>query len=381
LETTFPFGLSGPTQFYMALYLLTLVLHVFLMTYVLAGSAMMAWAVLFPGKGEAPRTSQPLIAMLRDWSPFMLSGAITAAVAPLLFAQVLFAKYFYTANLLLGWRWMVVVPVLILAFYLLYLIKSKATANWPTAARIALAVSAAGCFLFVAFCWTANHLLSIAPESWPAVYMSGKLIGSYFGVAARLATWVSGAFPTMCVLAAWQLAYRKPVDVAEDDALGREPRRMANISLVGLAAAIPLGLLYLFFAGASSRGAVFGPAGRLWIAGLLLGIGMQAVGWWLLRKREEFRLVPIVTITLGSILTLASTASLREVIRLTQVDLALVAAETASAAKVSGFVVFLIFALLNLGLIGLCIWLVKTGWTDDPAEKAISSSNQASESA
>ncbi len=360
METTFPFGLSGPAQFYVALYLLTLVLHVFLMTYVLAGSAVMAFAVIFPGDGETPRASQPLVAILRDWSPFVLSGAITAAIAPLLFVQILYPRHFYTANLLLGWRWMVVIPVLILAFYLLYLIKSKRASKWPFASRTALVVSACGCFLFVAFCWTANHLLSIAPGSWTSAYASGRAIESYFAVATRLSTWVCGAFPTMCVLAAWQLAYRKPVSEAEDDALALEPKRLAYIAVGGLFAAVFFSMLYLIAMGAVSRGAVLGAPGRIWIGLLGIGIVAQAAVWWVQRKEEDFRLVYLAIITGGNVLTLLATASLREVIRLSQVELTLVATTTGSAAKVDGFWVFVAFTVINMGLIGYCIWLVRT---------------------
>lgn len=362
MDATFPFGLSSATQFYLLLYVLTLVLHIFLMTYVLAGSVVVAWAVIFPGDPDAPRTDQPLVAMLRDWAPFVLSGAITAAVAPLLFAQVLYSRYFYTANLLLGWRWMVVIPALILAFYLLYLVKSKAAARWPLPARISLSVAACACFLFVAFCWTANHLLSSAPERWPKVYADGRVIGSFVALGLRLLTWVAGSFPTMCALAAWQLAYRKPKDDAEDDALAREPKRLATISLTGFAAALIFASIYLITMGPTSRGAVLGPAGRVWIGVLILGIALQAAAWLLQRKLEDFKLVYLITITLGSAVTLLATASLREVIRLSQIDLVLVETQTAEAVKIRGFAVFLIFTLLNAVLIGFCIWLVKKGF-------------------
>lgn len=370
MDATFPFGLPAATQFYLLLYLLTLVLHVFFMTYVLAGSGVTAWAVIFPGDPDSPRTDQPLVAVLRDWAPFVLSGAITAAVAPLLFVQILYGRYFYTANLLLGWRWMVVIPVLILAFYLLYLIKSKAAARWMLPARIAIAVAACGCFLFVAFCWTANHLLSNAPQSWPAVYAEGRVIASYFALGARLLTWVCGAFPTMCVLAAWQLANRTPKDDAEDDALAREPKRLAMISLVGLAAAIGFATLYLFAMGAEARGAVLGPAGRVWIGVLLLGIAVQAGAWVMQRRLEDFTLAYLIAISAGCAITLVATASLREVIRLSQVDLAVVEAHTAEAMKIRGFVVFLVFAALNVGLIGFCIWLVRASLGADGDTRA-----------
>ena len=92
---------QSTTAFYLAVYIVTLVIHLVFMNYVLAGSAYLSTRTLLL---QHPR--DPLADMLRDWLPFALSGAITAGVAPLLFIQVLYKKQFYTANLLLFGRWM-----------------------------------------------------------------------------------------------------------------------------------------------------------------------------------------------------------------------------------------------------------------------------------
>ena len=101
MDATFPFGLPTATAVYLTLYLLTLCIHIVFMNYVLAGSAYLAAAAVLHGK-SAEKT--PVYAVLRDWMPFMLSGAITAGIAPLLFLQVLYVERFYTANLLLFYR-------------------------------------------------------------------------------------------------------------------------------------------------------------------------------------------------------------------------------------------------------------------------------------
>jgi hypothetical protein len=166
----------------------------------------------------------------------------------------------------------------------------------------------------------------------------------------------------MCVLAAWQLAYHKPQSDADVHALAREPNRLGLISLAGLAAAIGFAVVYLNAMEAGPRAAILGPAGRFWIGGLIVGIVAQAGGWLLQRRLEDFKAIYLAVISVGCALTLAATTSLRELIRLSQVDLTIVAAQTADAWKIRGFVVFLIFAGLNALLIGLCIWLVKKGF-------------------
>ncbi len=184
MDTTFPFGFPLATAFYLTLFVVTLVLHVLFMNYVLSGTAWLAWVhrkwTRSFGKRSAeiskeePATSESILA---DWIPTMLSGAITAGVAPLLFVQILYQREFYTANLLLFNRWMSILPVLIVGFYSLYVLRS----DWLTR-RSSLIKTLTGllpflCVAFVAYSWTENHLLSVnSPEQWRAFYADGKEI-------------------------------------------------------------------------------------------------------------------------------------------------------------------------------------------------------------
>ena len=137
--TLFPFALPGPTATYLVLYLVTLAAHFAFMGYVLAGSGYVAVSALSQRAGGASGADESIAdesivaPILRDWLPFALGTAITAGVAPLLFLQVLYKEHFYTANLLLFYRWLAVVPVLIAGFYLLYLQKSQTAARLPAA--------------------------------------------------------------------------------------------------------------------------------------------------------------------------------------------------------------------------------------------------------
>ena len=76
-----------------------------------------------------------IAATVRDRLPFMLGCGITAGVAPLLFVQLLHQRRFYTANLLLGPRWLAVVPALIVGFYALYLAKARSAGGALALAR------------------------------------------------------------------------------------------------------------------------------------------------------------------------------------------------------------------------------------------------------
>lgn len=355
MNTMFPFGLTPPTILYLTLYLLTLALHAFFMSYVLAGSMWLAWATLFPGKATTERAGQPMAACLRDWMPFVLSAAITAAVAPLLFVQILYRQQFYTANLLLGWRWMVVVPVLIIAFYLLYVLKSKSIARWSAVARIGLGLATAGCFIFVAFCWTANHLLSIDAQRWPDVYQTGNVVASIPLLLSRLAMWISGTFTVMPVLLGWQLLAQKCETSADTEVREQETKRLAKIYCGGMVAAFAFAACYAAQIDSTVGAAILSICGWPWIGLGMLGVLMQLAGWWLLAGRGNFTKGLMLSNTLGSTLVLLAAAALREVIRLTHVNIAQMQRHTQEASEISGLILFLIFTVVNVALMAFCV--------------------------
>jgi hypothetical protein len=368
----FPFGFEEQLQFYLIVYVLTLIVHVFLMAYVLAGSLWLAWATVAPGHDAIPRTKQPLARILRDWMPFALSGAITAGVAPLLFVQILYRQQFYTANLLLGWRWMVVIPVLVTAFYLLYVLKSRAVSRWAFPVRLCLSIGVATCFLFVAFCWTANHLLSLNATAWPEAYRSGDAVRSPLALLLRLSTWVAGTFPTMSILAAWQLRGMRTrtevwdATVSEADwtkMFSTEYRRLGIVAIVGLAASFLCGSGYLTTLASSVRGPLLGTIGRPWLVIVIFAAMLQIAGWMYQFRRSQLCPRWLTAISFAVLMMLAGGASLREIIRLSHVDPAEVMASAKAAAAIGGFALFVIFTALNTGLIAWCIQMVRTSRT------------------
>ncbi|MBA3539010.1 MAG: hypothetical protein H0T79_05230, partial [Deltaproteobacteria bacterium] len=147
---------GGLESIWLALYLLTWALHAVFVSYVAVGTG---YALV--------RRATPLAAQVRDRLPFMLGCGITAGVAPLLFIQLLYQRRFYTGNLLLGPRFMAVVPALILGFYALYVAKSSE--KWR---KLALGLGL-GAFLFVAWSWTELHQIMMNDAAWKELYATG----------------------------------------------------------------------------------------------------------------------------------------------------------------------------------------------------------------
>ena len=358
MDSTFPLGFPTPTALYLVLYVATFIIHQALVGYVVAGSLYVAWATIAPGRGDTPRAEQPLASALRDWLPFVLSATITAGVAPLLFIQIVYPRHFYTANLLLSWRWMIVIPVLITAFYLLYLIKGATFSKWSYQVRAAVVLAVAACFLFVGFCWTANHLVANNESAWPEVYASGNVSLSATLVALRMLVWVGGACASMAVIAGWQLAAQSGSPSSQPIAV--EIRRLARFSLGGLALASAAATAYLLQSDQAVSLSTLRVFALPYVVAAVIGVLVQAAAWamqWRLGMNRRL----LAMASFGYILALVGASVLRETVRLASVDIAELYQRNADAAAVGGFSVFLVFVVLNVAVITGCIWIVQKG--------------------
>ncbi|MSR57086.1 MAG: hypothetical protein EXS05_05375 [Planctomycetaceae bacterium] len=354
----FPFDFPLPTAFYLTLYLATLVIHVAFMNYVLAGSAYLAAFAVRHGRDSNRLTDHPLAGPLRDWMPFMLSAAITAGIAPLLFIQILYQRQFYTANLLLFHRWMAILPVLIVGFYLLYLLKSRIIGEASFVWRIVVGCGAFACFAFVAWSWTENHLLSLNESAWSDQYASGRLFFRDPELGPRLAVWFTGAFPTMATIVAWQwwclARLGRPVPATANQSCTR-------LALSGLATAIASAAWYVENLAPELRDQLVSSAYRPYLAAALVGVILQAAGWLAGRNQAGLQRGRLVLISAGWLLTVVGVSVLREGRRLAAIDVTALYDLHADAATVGGLAVFLVFAALNAGLIAWCLVTVRRG--------------------
>jgi len=351
----FPFDQPTPTAFYLVCYLATLVLHVVPMNYVLAGSSYLALLGVWETVAGRPAAAhQAIAAKLRDWMPFALSVAITAGVAPLLFLQILYKQPFYTANLLLWHRWMAILPVLIVAFYLLYVQKSNYLAgDGRRVMRAVVAVGILACFAFVAWSWTENHLLSTrGQEVWTAQYASGSLWYGDSELPPRLALWCAGAFPALAMVLAWQL---RPG--------GNSPqvtRPLASIALVGLIASALAGIVYALALPNEIRTQIADAALPYLV---LVGAGgvLQTTAWLATWRAGKLAAPLLVTATTGVIAATLGMTVLRELRRLAAIDVTEFYAVHARASGVGGLSLFLFFFLLNTLLIAGVLVMVRRG--------------------
>lgn len=364
MDAPFPFGLPAPTAFYLTLYLATLMVHIVFMNYVLAGSAYLAVASAMRD-GDAIETN-PIYDVLRDWMPFMLSAAITAGVAPLLFLQVLYIDQFYTANLLLFYRWMAILPALILGFYLAYLLKAKRVRRWALAARFAVGCGAFACFAFVGWSWVENHLLSLQPETtWATQYGSGTVIFRSPELIPRLTLWFAAAFPTMALVVGWQLLFRARDDNGKADAPSQVPgsRRTAAIAIVGIVLSSVTAGIYFSLLNAPAREAIMGTFALPYAAMAAVGGAIQLFAWIAQFARRGLARRWLLVASTGLVINFIGMAVVNESTRLATFQasgkLDTLFARQEEAFQVGGFPVFVLFLIVNAGLIAFCVRLVR----------------------
>jgi hypothetical protein len=331
----FPVDSGWPSGLYLGLYVVTLAIHAALIGYVLAGAGYAAVAAV---RGEG---RDPIAAVLRDWLPFALGAAITAGVAPLLFVQLLYQERFYTANLLLFHRWMAIVPVLIVSFYLLYLHKAE---RFPgRAGRAAIIGTAALGFLFVAWSWTENHLLQLDDGVWRDFYAAGRLVYGSELLAPRLATWVLAALSSLAIGAAWQVR-----GVATAEARPAALRRLAILGLVGVVgSAATAGWLWTALP-EGSRVTVRSGAMAPWLIALVIARGAEVVAWGALVRWPDSRRALVVA-TMGGGAAHLTGACLREGIRLGHLE-----AMRAPVADAGGLPAFAIAA---VAMVAALVWM------------------------
>lgn len=346
LAAIFPTQYPLPTAFYLFWYILTLVIHVVFMNYVLGGITYLGLSSL---AGKSNRNQLAL--MLRDWMPFAIGVAITAGVAPLLFIQILYQKAFYTANLLLFHRWMIIIPILIIGFYLAYLLKTKKVAEWSYGVRVLLGLASFACFAFIAYSWTENYLLSMASQQqWSDFYASDAVAYHSQAILPRLGVWFLGAFATMSMLVGWQLRYK---DQHENVKL------VSIIAILGLIGAAICGFIYK---GMVSEPIPSGPYLYLAIACWAL----QILLWLVQMSKAKFSGMLLTLLAVFCPLAIVGMTVVREEVRLAAIDLEPLYPLHKAAMGVSGIFCFLFFFILNAVLLLSCFRLVKKGWIGGP---------------
>ncbi len=159
--------IPAPVWLLKFLLLFTFFLHLIPMNIILGGSFTTLFADWFGRK----KNSEYHLALARSFSkaiPTAMAFTITLGIAPLLFLQVLYGQLFYASSILMGWPWLLIVGLIITAYYSFYTYSYR----WEKMHAARLAVIALGAVLvgIVAMIYRNNMTLMLLPETFRATY-------------------------------------------------------------------------------------------------------------------------------------------------------------------------------------------------------------------
>lgn len=162
-----PNPLPAPYWVFKLLLIVTFYLHILAMNFLMGGAV-----VAVMGKWLS-RNREYGVRSFFDVGrklPALVAATITLGIAPLLFVQVVYGQYFYTSSILMAWPWLLVLAMLVVAYYGFYFASYQDKNRSGRAGRVML-LSLALIFT-IGFLFTNNLTLSQVPSRWAAKYFA-----------------------------------------------------------------------------------------------------------------------------------------------------------------------------------------------------------------
>lgn len=160
-----PDTIPAPAWLFVILELFTFTLHILLINVVIGGTLILLFSRL---RGSGDSLGKSFHGEIAGKIPTTIALGINLGVAPLLFVQVIYGNLFYASSVLMAVYWILIIPILILAYYGAYIHIRK----YETAAALSkLAILVTGIFvLYIAFMFVNNITLMEQPQKWTAYF-------------------------------------------------------------------------------------------------------------------------------------------------------------------------------------------------------------------
>ncbi|MBN1968558.1 MAG: hypothetical protein JXR48_06015 [Candidatus Delongbacteria bacterium] len=148
------------------LLVVTFLLHLLLMNGLLGTSLISSFNFLRGKEFEKQSLSLPTLVAL----------TVNFGIPPLLFIQVLYGNLFYSSTIIMALPWLLIIPLLIVAYYCTYIFvfKKEVSRNFAGINIIIASII----LLYIGFMMTNNYTLMLVPESWKIYFEndSGKFL-------------------------------------------------------------------------------------------------------------------------------------------------------------------------------------------------------------
>lgn len=166
------------TQFFKVL---GFVLHMLAMNLWFAGIPLILLMFVF-GRKFGKRFAKRLFSQL----PIIMAFGINFGIVPLLFVQTVYYKPFYTATIMMAWHWIMIIPLVMIAYYAIYIAAFSVQNEKKTTQAFLAGLLAMGCLLTVAYVMVSAMSLMGRPETLAEIWRQGQ---SFAGTDAAAATY------------------------------------------------------------------------------------------------------------------------------------------------------------------------------------------------
>jgi hypothetical protein len=351
-------GLPGPPWLFHVLLVFTFFLHLVFMNLTLGGTLLAAFAHLKSG-GRKDDFRGVLSGRLMAINNYGISLTITTGVAPLLFIQLIYQPFFYSATILLAPLWLSMLLLLTFGYYAAYLYKFRGAPAHGHGGGLWLGLSAL-MFLAIAMIHVAVHLVHAQPEKWGALADGAWCVLADPTYWPRLLHFVLAGIGFSALVTAWWAVRRagEGVDVATNTDIARWAWRWALWSTVLqvvdgfiLLAVLPRPVLRAVMSG----GAVTLVPLTL---GILIGIGLLMM---LSRVTNPVDKPGLVTGTLAAMtLTVAVMSITRHQVRALYLEASTSGSEFLIVPQWGNFLVFVLLLVAGLATVAFMVRRVLT---------------------
>lgn len=165
-----PLPLPLPEGVLIFLLVVSFLLHILFVNLMLGGSILTLWAEIKGAKNSKNREYDLLAKEIANTITVNKSLAVVIGVAPLLSINTLYTIFFYSANALTGTLWISIVPLVTIAFLLLYFHKYS-WEKYKEKKRLHITINAIAVvvLLFVPLIFLTNINLMLFPGKWGSV--------------------------------------------------------------------------------------------------------------------------------------------------------------------------------------------------------------------
>lgn len=157
--------IPAPAWVFIILEQLLFLLHIILVNAVLGGALIILFRRMSGKDDENVMNWHKPVAKK---FPVMVALGINLGIPPLLFLQVVYGHLFYTSSVLMAVYWIIIIPLLILAYYGTYIhIIRFAKSPWFSKFSLLTAILI---ILYIGFMLVTNNTLMEQPEKWTAYF-------------------------------------------------------------------------------------------------------------------------------------------------------------------------------------------------------------------